>query len=132
MVRSGRSESILPQTQPHRTKIHRIMNKKRDRQAVHWFLTINNPTEIDSVGFTTGGNTMAPHLKYLMMGYHEGEKNKVPHIHAVIWLKTRKRLSALKKLYPRADIRERLGSIESCAVYLNKFNGSMKEWGERP
>ncbi len=41
-------------------------------------------------------------------------------------------LTALKKIYPRADIRERLGSIESCAVYLNKYDGSMKEWGVRP
>lgn len=103
----------------------------RGRKAVHWFLTINNYGEEDYSGFCNADGTLAPHLKYLMLGKHVGEKRKVPHIHAVVWMKSRKRLSAMKKLFPRANIKERKGTIEECAVYLNKEN-EMKEWGTRP
>jgi len=105
---------------------------QKKHPAKHWFLTINNPTDEDSKGFTVDGDTMAPHLDYLMIGFHVGEKDKVPHIHAVICLKKKTRFSALKKMYPRANIQPRKGTLEECAIYLNKYNGGMKEWGERP
>lgn len=118
----------------HKKKLQ-ATKKKRDSQAVHWFLTINNPTRADGASFcvptTDGNDEMAPHLKFLMIGSHIGEKRKVPHIHAVLWLKHKMRFTALKKLYPRARIEMRQGSIEQCAVYLDK-EGTMKEWGARP
>ncbi len=101
-------------------------------RAKHWFLTINNPTWEDGQAFTEdGGTTMAPHLAYLMLGSHKGEKKKTPHIHAVIALKKQLRFNAVKKLYPRANISKRKGTVEECAVYLDK-EGTMQEWGTRP
>ncbi len=93
----------------------------------HWFLTINNPTEEDGKNFHDKG-TLATHLDYLMLGSHVGETSGLPHLHAVIVLKKRQRMTALKKLYPRADIEVKRGTFEQCQTYLAK-DGHWDEWG---
>lgn len=99
--------------------------------STHWFMTINNPTYEDGEAFLGEKEVLASHLKYLMLGSHKGEKRQTPHIHAVIWTTKRLRLTALKKLHPRANIQTQRGTIEDCATYLNK-EGIMQEWGTRP
>ncbi len=105
--------------------------KKQSQPARHWFLTINNPTDDDIGAFYTDDRVLAPHLLYVMIGWHIGARSKIPHVHVVIYLKEKLRMTALKKFHPRADIQPRRGKLVDCAVYLGKDN-PVNEIGKRP
>ena len=71
---------------------------------------------------------LANNLKFIMFGTCIERKT----LYVVIQLKKRKRFSSLKKMYSKAHIEPRYGSLEQCSMYLKRFIGTYHEWGCRP
>ena len=112
-----------------------------------WFLTINNPTEVDLElcrwattsslenrrHFTVDGNYSHKHTEHIVsnkglpvkglayFGYaQEVGKQGTPHIHCMVIFKNAKSFVALKKLFPRANIQPVRGTFQECLDYIRK------------
>ena len=114
-----------------------------------WFLTINNPTEIEldlcrsatrassienrqlKKADGTYVNTLEktepwssktnPVKGLAYFGYsQEVGKNGTPHLHCMVIFKNAKSFLALKKLFPRANIQPVRGTFQECLDYIRK------------
>lgn len=112
-----------------------------------WFLTINNPTEVDLElcrlattsslenrrHFTVDGKYSHKHAEHIVsnkglpvkglayFGYsQEVGKQGTPHIHCMVIFKNAKSFLALKKLFPRANIQPVRGTFQECLDYIRK------------
>lgn len=89
-------------------------------KAKHWCFTLNNYTQGERVF------DLAPY-EYIVIGLEVGEKG-TPHFQGYLVLKERQRLSAVKKLWPRAHLFERLGTPERASDYCKKGEQTKAEW----
>lgn len=94
----------------------------RSKKSKHWCITINNPTEKD-----------CPDLKefdYIILGKEVG-KDGTKHLQGYCVFKKRKHLSGAKKIFPRAHLEIKEGTIEQAVTYCQK-DGNYNEWGTKP
>ena len=98
------------------------------RQVRRFFITENNPKEEDINRYKE------IECKWIAIcKEHEDDDNKTPHIHIAIIFKGSRRLSTLKKMFPRAHIDIMNGSPQDCVTYMTKENPELLyEKGDRP
>ncbi len=98
------------------------VRKKQSKQGKHWIFTINNPTEDDTPCFDK--------IAYMIVAQEVG-KNGTPHIQGYVCFKNRQRLSAVKKIFPRAWLHIKNGSVKEAIDYCKK-DGDFLEYGDVP
>lgn len=98
-------------------------NRKREPLAKRWCFTLNNPLE---------GESLDPELvQYAIVGEETAPDTGTRHFQGfVIWNK-QIRLSACKKILPRAHWEIAKGSVEQNITYCSK-DGEFQEIGDRP
>lgn len=79
-------------------------------EGKHWCITINNPTETDKI--------VQKDVKYAIWQLEKGE-NGTTHIQAYVELAKKKKLSCLKKIWPKAHL-ENTRDIEASIKYCQK------------
>ncbi len=89
----------------------------------HWCFTINNPTDSDKPNLAV--------LSYLIYGNERGEED-TPHWQGYVCFKTKQRLSAVKKVFPRAHLEVMQGTSEEASDYCKKEDSSPFVFGELP
>ncbi len=109
-------------------KMHRRkqanLARNYQKQTRFWCLTINHPQRGDCVW---NPNTMT----YLIAGFERAPQTGTEHIQAYVVFKARKRLSGVKKVFPRAHIEAANGSPVENQVYCGK-DGEFEEFGVLP
>lgn len=94
----------------------------------HWCFTLNNPTEADR-GLLDQAWEQGK-MEYLICGNEVGA-NGTPHVQGYMILKKQGRMSAVKKLVPRAHIEPAKGAPHQAADYCKK-DGDFQERGQLP
>jgi len=95
--------------------------------AKHWAgCTLNNYTPTDEAKFLT---LIQPKADYYIYGKEVGE-NGTPHLQFMLCLKTRIKLSGLKKIFPTAhlEIKSKFSSMADASNYCKKGDQSHAEW----
>ena len=92
--------------------------------AKRWCFTLNNYTANETDDIST---KLVEICKYLIAGREVGESG-TPHIQGFCVLKKPSRMSAIKRIIPRAHIEKCRGSVEQNVEYCKK-GGSFDEWG---
>lgn len=92
------------------------------QEAKHWCFTLNNPISEDT--------KEAPPYQYLIIGNEVGASN-TPHLQGYIILKTKARLTAMKKWITRAHFEVARGTPQEASDYCKK-EGDYHEDGELP
>lgn len=100
--------------------------KKEESKAKHWCCTINNPTDDDEVKLAN----FEEQTDYIVVGREKGESG-TPHLQIYFCLKNRNRLTALKKLLPRAHLEVTRGTPKEASDYCKK-EGEFYEKGQVP
>lgn len=86
---------------------------KQAYKTKEWCFTINNPTKDDAPD--------PKHCLYMIVSNEGGTKEvPTPHIQGYVYYKTPKRLTAVKKLMPRAHLEKALGTSEQAIHYCKK------------
>ncbi len=88
----------------------------------HWCFTINNPKASDKV--------CPLQFEYLIIGIEVGEEG-TPHWQGYCAFKTRRRLTGAKKVWPRAHLEIKKGTVLQAIDYCKK-DGKFEEWGQVP
>jgi len=101
-----------------------IMKRKSVPQSKHWCFTLNNPSEDDE------STVLEEHSTYLVIGKEVGEEG-TPHLQGYVAMKSRKELTAMKKLIPRAHWEISRGTPQEASDYCKK-DGSFQESGVLP
>lgn len=97
--------------------------RKREALAKRWCFTLNNPLE---------GECLDPDLvEYAIVGEEVAPETGTRHFQGFVIWTTKRRLSALKKMLPRAHWEIAKGSIEQNISYCSK-EGKFDEIGQRP
>jgi len=91
----------------------------------NWCFTINNPTDEDMIPLVDN-----PKIKYIIVGKEKGEQG-TEHAQGFVIFHGNQRMSAVKKLMPRAHLEMARGSAEQAADYCKK-DGDYREEGEMP
>lgn len=94
----------------------------RTRLSKHWTFTINNPINADRVSDDL--------FSYIIYGNEVGLEG-TPHLQGYVCFKNRQRLSAVKKLFPRAHLEIKRGSVQEAIDYCKK-DGDFVEEGLPP
>ena len=94
-------------------------------EAKHWCLTINNYTQVDEAIFNN-----PPLFKYAIYGREKGE-NGTPHLQAFVTMWKQTRLSEMKKIFPRAHLEIKRGTIQEAVAYCKK-DMDFQEYGVMP
>lgn len=102
---------------------------QRTQLSRHWCFTINNPTSADGK-LLDDAHVKDKVFTYIVMGKETGEDG-TPHIQGYCCFVGRKRLSAVKKIMPRAHLEIMRGTPEQAALYCKK-DGNYNEHGELP
>ena len=98
------------------------------KRVTRFFITENNPTEESIERYKE-----IDCLWIAINKEHQDDENSTPHIHIAIAFQGSRRFSAIKKLFPRADIRQMRGTPQDCVTYMTKENTTLLfEKGERP
>ncbi len=100
--------------------------RKRPLQARHWCFTINNPVAGDLP--TPAAQDQL--FSYIIVGKEIGD-NGTPHLQGYCVLKKRKRLTGMRKLFPRAHLEIARGTPTEASAYCMK-DGDYCESGELP
>lgn len=95
---------------------------KQARQSKHWVFTINNPTDEDY--------PRTDNIAYMVFGREVGPGG-TRHWQGYVCFKNRKRLSAVKKIFPRAHLEIKGGTIREAIDYCMK-DGDYDTFGEEP
>lgn len=88
--------------------------------AKHWCFTLNNPDVLPSAVT----EALSPHTEYLIFQEEEGE-NHTRHFQGYFILTTKKRLTFLKKLLPRAHYESARGTLSQNRAYCSKEEGRL-------
>lgn len=105
------------------------MNRSRN-----FCFTINNPLEHGETREWLEGKLKEGGAIYYVFQLEKG-KEETPHWQGFVRFKCQKKLSAIKKLLPRAHIEEANGSAEQNRNYVTKTEGRIEEpveFGEKP
>ncbi len=101
------------------------MNNVGDKRSKHWCMTINNPT-------STLDSYWDPALmSYFICGEEFGEEHEIPHHQAYVCFINRKRLTGVKKLFPRAHLEIKFGTVQEALTYCKK-DGKFLSFGVVP
>ncbi len=100
------------------------MSRIRTKLSKHWCWTLNNPQD-QEVNFDDATMT------YLIGGEEICPKTGTLHIQGYTVFKVRKRLSAVKKVMPRAHWEIKMGTITEASDYCKK-DGKFAEFGTIP
>jgi len=100
---------------------------KRDSAVKHWCFTINNP---DKHGKDDPFKALEGVYHYLVVGKEVGEQG-TPHYQCYVILKQKMRLTALKKLLPRAHLVQSRGTAQQASDSCKK-DGKFTEDGVLP
>lgn len=95
-------------------------------QGKYWCFTVNNYTDED-VDRIQDVDELDREWSYVVIGKEIGEGG-TPHLQGYIEMNKVKRLSAMKKLMPKAHFEVRLGSSKQASEYCKK-DGDYFEWG---
>lgn len=95
-----------------------------DGRSQGWCFTINNPTDEDDL------TPLKDVSRYGVAGLEVGDEGTT-HIQGFIYFATKRSLSQMKKLLPRAHLEVMRGSWEQASDYCKKEN-NFHEWGEPP
>ncbi len=95
-------------------------------QSKHWLFTINNYTAED--GKLVEDNRSS--IEYFLAGKEVGEEG-TEHLQGYCVFVNRKRLSGVKKVFPRAHLEIRRGTIKEAIEYCKK-DGDVLEFGTPP
>ena len=90
------------------------MAKRTRAEARHWCLTINNYTQVDEAIFNS-----PPLFKYAIYGREKGE-NGTPHLQAYVAMWKQTSLAAMKKIFPRAHLEIKRGTVQEAIAYCKK------------
>ncbi len=96
--------------------------KKYTPLSKHWCFTINNPVSTDHMDTSL--------CTYAVIGNETGSDG-TPHLQGYCCMKARRRLSAMKKLMPRAHLEIMKGTSLQASDYCKK-DGEFKEFGILP
>ena len=113
-VRKKKSGSAMPTGQKPKSK--------------HWCFTINNWTIADGKSIEDAKSTM----QYIVCGREIGEDG-TPHMQGYVVFLNRKRLTAVKKIFPRAhlEMKSKRSTYAECITYCKK-DGDFLEHGVAP
>lgn len=92
------------------------------QQSRSWFGTLNNYTQEELLELRTFD------CEYHAIGFHVGEKSKLPHLHCVVQFKNPR---GFPKLSKRWHWEPRKGDITQALNYLNKDH-KLEEYGDKP
>lgn len=95
-------------------------------EAKHWIGTLNNYSEEDEAKFVA---LIRPLASYYVYGKEVGE-NGTPHLQFMVSFITKKRLTALKKILPRAhfEIKAQKSTFADASNYCKKGEQSHAQW----
>lgn len=91
-------------------------------QSRSWFGTLNNYNDAELIELRCFD------CVYKAIGFHVGQKSKLPHLHCVVQFKNPR---GFPKLSKRWHWESRKGDIKQAIDYLNKDN-KLEEYGDRP
>ncbi|ALE29721.1 replication associated protein [Lake Sarah-associated circular virus-32] len=119
----GQSKTIKPR--PSQPKLSVRMTSFSSKR---WCFTLNNysPEEHQALQLAFKAST----VKYAVIGIEKGESG-TPHLQGFVVFKKMQRLSALKKLNPRAHYEEAKGTSQQASTYCQK-EGIFEEFGTCP
>ncbi len=92
------------------------------KQSKHWVFTINNPLKGDIV-FTE-------RMQYVVYGNETGPSG-TPHLQGYVCFKRLQRIAGVKKIFPRAHLEVKLGTVSEAVDYCKKDNDFI-EFGNIP
>ncbi|ALE29760.1 replication associated protein [Lake Sarah-associated circular virus-38] len=100
-----------------------------NKMAKNWCMTLNNYDDSEVARFESH---MRPWCVYYIYGFERGE-NDTPHLQCFFSLKAKKRMSCLKKIFPRAhfEVKSRASTMEQASDYCKKEENFI-EWGVLP
>nr|QJI53392.1 MAG: replication-associated protein [Circoviridae sp.] len=93
------------------------MPSKEGSGCRRWCFTLNNPTDDDNQLVATA--LRPDEFHYAIVGREKGEQG-TPHLQGYLHFKQKKRLSALKKILPRAHFERARGSDHDNEAYCSK------------
>ncbi len=99
------------------------MPRIRPQKSKHWCFTINNPTP-DEVDLHDS------RFAYIVVGEEVGDTG-TPHLQGYVCFTTRQRLTQVKKIFPRAHLEMKRGTVIEAITYCKK-DGDFVEFGEVP
>jgi len=82
-------------------------------QGKHWCITLNNPDDGECLGWSV------EEMQYLICGKEVG-KEGTPHLQGYVQFKKKKKLSAVKKFWPRAHLELAKGKPDQNVTYCSK------------
>lgn len=105
-------------------------NVSRTPKNKHWIFTLNNPTPAEML--LLRGYVASQHATYMSLGREVGDTG-TRHIQGFISFTNRQRLTAVKKLLPRAhwEIKAKRSTLTEAIAYTQK-DGDFEEIGDRP
>ncbi len=100
-----------------------ILPETPAKMSKHWCFTINNPSE-DEVDIHDA------RFSYIVIGEEIGEDG-TPHLQGYVCMINRKRMKTMKKIFPRAHLEIKRGTVIEAITYCKK-DGDFVEVGEIP
>jgi len=95
----------------------------KNSEAKHWCITVNNPTDVDRAAFLIHRQ----HVDYYILANETGVDG-TPHIQGYICFKKKRKLSVLKKMFPRAHFEVKRGTVAEAITYCKKGEQPKEEW----
>ncbi len=118
----GNTKSIKGQGQLHLMS-DAMPRIQQGRMSKHWVFTINNYTDVD---YVRNHHT----VNYIIHGREVGTDG-TKHLQGYVFFKNRKRLTAVKKLFPRAHLEIKRGTAQEAIDYCKK-DGDFDQEGTPP
>eukprot|EP00912_Choanoflagellata_sp_UC4_P001867 UC4_evm1s1199 len=106
-------------------KTQKLKNPGKDRHH-NYFITTNNPTKEDDIAH----NKIKESASYGLWWHEIGDDKGTPHYHLYLEFKNARYWTAMKKKFPRSDIRGAKGQHEHQLNYSEKESSTLQaEWG---
>ncbi len=70
-------------------------------------------------------------MTYMIIGREVGPRNGTPHLQGYVCFKRKRRLTEVKKIFPRAHCERMRGTVEQAVTYCKK-EGNYREYGLKP
>lgn len=96
-------------------------------RARRWCFTLNNPTDDEQVTVKTAFSSA--NTKFIIVGFEEAPTTGTPHLQGFVHFKTVQRITALKKLLPRAHFEMARGTDKENHNYCTKMGQTMIQHG---
>lgn len=94
-----------------------------------YFFTWNNYEEAD---YDMVKQYIVANCSYGLLCRELAPTTGTKHLHFYFYFKNKKTFKVIKKIFPKANIKEALGTAEQCKVYISKTDKDFFEYGEMP